>query len=348
MLVGLEMEGDEAVGHGDCVHIGRAQIGVVTSATRSPILKKTIALARLDVTHAELGTEVEVGKLDGHQKRLPARIVRFPHYDPEKTRVRCVIGMIRAVLLDLAGVVYQGEQPLPGAVDAVACLRQAGLRLRFLTNTTRMPRRALLSRLADMGIGSPTRSCSRRLRPQSRGFRRRRLSPHLLIHPALQEDFANLPASGTEAVVIGDAADGFTYAALNAAFRKLLAGAEFLALARNRSFKDEDGELSLDTGAFVAALEYAAQREAVVLGKPAPDFFKAALASTEIDGKEAVMVGDDAEADVAGALCGRHRQRPSRPHRKYRPGDETRVEPRPSETVADLAAAARWIMERSA
>ena len=88
MLVGLEMEGDETVGHGDCVHIGRAQIGVVTSATRSPILKKTIALARLDVTHAKIGTEVEVGKLDGHQKRLPARIVRFPHYDPEKTRVR--------------------------------------------------------------------------------------------------------------------------------------------------------------------------------------------------------------------------------------------------------------------
>jgi len=87
-LVGLEMEGDEAVGHGDCVHVGRAQVGVITSATRSPILKKTIALARIDVAHGELGAEVEVGKLDGHQKRLPARIVRFPHYDPEKTRVR--------------------------------------------------------------------------------------------------------------------------------------------------------------------------------------------------------------------------------------------------------------------
>jgi aminomethyltransferase len=61
---------------------------VITSATRSPILKKTIALARIDVTRSGLGTEVEVGKLDGHQKRLPARIVRFPHYDPEKTRVR--------------------------------------------------------------------------------------------------------------------------------------------------------------------------------------------------------------------------------------------------------------------
>ena len=64
------------------------RLASITSATRSPILKKTIALARVDVTHGELGTEVEIGKLDGQQKRLPARIVRFPHYDPEKTRVR--------------------------------------------------------------------------------------------------------------------------------------------------------------------------------------------------------------------------------------------------------------------
>ena len=87
-LVGLEIDGNEAVGHGDCVHIGRPQIGEVTSGTRSPILKKNIALARIDVAHAEVGTEVEVGKLDGHQKRLPARIVAFPHFDPTKSRAR--------------------------------------------------------------------------------------------------------------------------------------------------------------------------------------------------------------------------------------------------------------------
>jgi aminomethyltransferase len=87
-LVGLEIEANEAVGHGDCVHVGRAQIGVVTSATRSPILGKNIALARVDAATSEPGTQVEIGKLDGQQKRLPARIVTFPHYDPEKTRVR--------------------------------------------------------------------------------------------------------------------------------------------------------------------------------------------------------------------------------------------------------------------
>ncbi|HVI27021.1 DUF1989 domain-containing protein [Hansschlegelia sp.] len=87
-LVGLDVSGNETIGHGDCVHVGRAQIGVVTSGMRSPILGKTIALARLDVTYAELGTEVEIGKLDGQQKRIKATVVAFPHYDPTKSRVR--------------------------------------------------------------------------------------------------------------------------------------------------------------------------------------------------------------------------------------------------------------------
>jgi aminomethyltransferase len=88
VLVGLELEGNETGGHGDCVHVGRHQVGVVTSGTRSPTLKRNIALCRMNVRYAELGTEVEVGKLDGHQKRIPATVVRFPFYDPDKTRPR--------------------------------------------------------------------------------------------------------------------------------------------------------------------------------------------------------------------------------------------------------------------
>jgi len=87
-LVGLELEGEEPAAHADCVHVGRSQVGEVTSATRSPVLRKNIALCRLDVEYAASGTEVEVGKLDGHQKRIPARVVPIPFYDPEKKRVR--------------------------------------------------------------------------------------------------------------------------------------------------------------------------------------------------------------------------------------------------------------------
>jgi aminomethyltransferase len=87
-LVGLELVGNEPAAHGECVHVGRHQVGVITSGTRSPVLKKNIALCRMNVRYAELGTEVEVGKLDGFQKRIPATVVRFPFYDPEKTKPR--------------------------------------------------------------------------------------------------------------------------------------------------------------------------------------------------------------------------------------------------------------------
>lgn len=88
MLVGLDLAGEEPGAHGDCIHIGRQTVGVVTSGCRSPVLRKNIALARVAVEHGALGTEVQVGKLDGHQKRIPATVVRFPFYDPDKTRVR--------------------------------------------------------------------------------------------------------------------------------------------------------------------------------------------------------------------------------------------------------------------
>ena len=87
-LVGLDIEGGLVPNSGDCIRIGRAQVGEITSATKSPYLNKTIALARIVAEHSELGTDLEVGQLDGHQKRIPAKIVRFPHFDPEKLRVR--------------------------------------------------------------------------------------------------------------------------------------------------------------------------------------------------------------------------------------------------------------------
>ena len=88
VLVGLELTGDEPAANGDFVHVGRNQVGVVTSGVRSPILKKNIALCRMAVEYADIDTEVEVGKLDSHQKRLPAKVVSYPFYDPEKSRVR--------------------------------------------------------------------------------------------------------------------------------------------------------------------------------------------------------------------------------------------------------------------
>lgn len=251
--------------------------------------------------------------------------------------------MIEAVLLDLGGVVYVGDAPLPGALDALRRLRASGLGLRFLTNTTRQPRRALLEKLAAMGVPvepdelfMPSLAARRRLEAEG-------LAPHLLVHPALEEDFAGLPGGAPCAVVIGDAGEGFTYGALNEAFRVLERGAVFLALAKNRSFQDADDRLSLDAGPFVAALEYATGWEATVLGKPSHAFFAAALDSLGCGPEAAVMVGDDAEADVAGAQAAGLRGLLVRTG-KYRTGDEATIAPAPAAVVDDLGAAADWIL----
>ncbi|MEL7255103.1 MAG: DUF1989 domain-containing protein [Pseudomonadota bacterium] len=87
-MVGLDIESGLVPSPGDCVRIGKAQVGEVTSAMKSPILGKTIALARVATTHAEPGTEIEIGQLDGLQKRLKARVVPYPHFDPTKERVK--------------------------------------------------------------------------------------------------------------------------------------------------------------------------------------------------------------------------------------------------------------------
>lgn len=87
-LVGLDIHSGVVPSNGDCVRVGRAQVGEITSAMKSPILGKTIALARLDVAYASIGKEIEVGQLDGQQKRLLATVVAFPHFDPTKERVK--------------------------------------------------------------------------------------------------------------------------------------------------------------------------------------------------------------------------------------------------------------------
>jgi len=101
--------------------------------------------------------------------------------------------------------------------------------------------------------------------------------------------------------VVGDAGENFNYPRLNRAFRTLVNGAKLIAAAKNRYFKDADGELSMDAGGFVTALEYAAGVEATVVGKPSPEFFHQALHSMGLKPEEVIMVGDDIESDIAGA-----------------------------------------------
>lgn len=241
-------------------------------------------------------------------------------------------------LLDLDGVVYVGKAALPGSLDAIRHIREAGFPLKFVTNTTRRPRRRIVEDLARLGLDAAMEDVFTPAALAHDFLAQRRLAPFLVVHPDLREDFANLPPGEGEAVVLGDAGAFFTYDLLNQAYRKILHGAEFLALAKNRNFLDHDGELSLDVGAFVAGLEYASHKTATVLGKPAPAFFKLAVEHIGCPVENVVMIGDDAEADVGGAMAAGLKAVLVRTG-KYRPGQEGLLKEPPTYLADDLKAA---------
>lgn len=208
---------------------------------------------------------------------------------------------IQGCLLDLSGVLHVGSAPLPGAGEALTRLRRLPLGLRFLTNTSRTPHALLLAQLNSMGLEIAadellTAPLATRWVLEQQGLR-----PYLLIHPHLRPDFTGLPMQRPNAVVVGDAGSYFSYRRLNRALRMLLDGASLLAIAQNRYFMTPTG-LSLDAGAFVAGLEYAAGVRAEIIGKPSAAMFHTACAQLGLPPEKVVMVGDDVEADVLGAL----------------------------------------------
>lgn len=252
---------------------------------------------------------------------------------------------IRGVLLDIAGVVHDGEKPIAGALSSIDQLRDTGLSLRFVTNTTRSSKQMILEKLAGIGLYikdnelfTPTEAAVAWL------ARHNSCAACTLVHPALAPDLEKSQRGTTRSVIVGDAGEGFNYASLNNAFREILNGASLLALAKNRYFQDSDKRLSLDAGAFVTALEYASGQTAVTVGKPSPDFFHAALASIPCAAKEAVMVGDDAESDVAGALNAGIGAALLVKTGKYTEGDENKFMPVATNVVSDLSAAVDWII----
>jgi HAD superfamily hydrolase (TIGR01458 family) len=254
---------------------------------------------------------------------------------------------IRGLLLDLDGVVHVRGKALPGSLEAIARVRAANIPLKFVTNTTRLPRRRIVEDLAQLGLQVAMDDVFTPAILARAFLLRENLAPFLVAHPDLREDFVGLPEEGREAVVLGDAGADFTYDTLNVAFRKILRGAEFLALANNRNYLDRDVELSLDLGAFVAALEYASGRRALVLGKPSPLFFALAVDSLGCEADDVAMIGDDAEADVGGAMAACLRGVLVQTG-KYRSGQENELDPPATFVARNLADAIDFLRSRCA
>ncbi|HEY1239148.1 MAG TPA: TIGR01458 family HAD-type hydrolase [Bryobacteraceae bacterium] len=216
---------------------------------------------------------------------------------------------LQGIVFDMDGVLYNADHPIAGAAETLAWVQRQRIPYRFVTNTSSRSRDALVQKLAAFGIAAtagqiltPAVTAAAWLRAQPPG------EVALFVRPAACPDFNGLACvpddaeAGARYVVIGDLGDAWDYRTLNRAFRLLQHNPEsrLIALGMTRYWQTPEG-LSLDVAPFVAALEHATGRKAVVLGKPAADFFHRAADQLALPPAAVMMIGDDIQADIEGA-----------------------------------------------
>lgn len=210
---------------------------------------------------------------------------------------------IDGLLLDLDGTLYLGDEPIDGAVETVRALHERGIVCRYLTNTTRFSRRELAARLRAMGFPVHDEQVFTAALAAAQWLEQQEVQRIATYLPErAREDFSGFgfDPMRPEAIVVGDLGQRWDFRIMNRAFRQLLEGAMLVALQKNRFWRTPRG-FELDAGPFVAALEYAVDREAVVVGKPSAAFFELAAASTGIAMESLAVVGDDVDTDIGGA-----------------------------------------------
>jgi HAD superfamily hydrolase (TIGR01458 family) len=212
----------------------------------------------------------------------------------------------RGIVLDMEGVLHVDWEVIDGAADAVRELRESGIELGILTNTTGKTRVTIAERLASMGLDFPPErivtaasAAADHLRRVHRGSR-----VFALLEGGMSDDLDGVDLvedpGDAEVMLLGGPDEGWTYGRLNAVFRRLMDGVPLVAMQRNRWWPTVDGP-SLDAGMFVAGLEYSARVEATVIGKPSPAIYRQACRLLGVEPSAAMMVGDDLESDLPPA-----------------------------------------------
>lgn len=230
--------------------------------------------------------------------------------------------MVEAVLLDIAGVLYEGRNPVPGAITSVAKLQQRAVPLRFVTNTSQQSPQQVKYQLDDLGFTVDENQLYTAPAAVVAYLKDRNMTCHALVHPNLDRLFEPFRSPTPDAVVVADAGERFDYPNMNRAFQHLMAGAQLIAIGDNRYFKKK-GELVLDAGPFIHALAYAADKEPIIIGKPSATFYHVVVGSVPCPPDQAVMIGDDVAADCEGAIRAGLQACLVRTG-KYQPGDEAR------------------------
>jgi HAD superfamily hydrolase (TIGR01458 family) len=210
---------------------------------------------------------------------------------------------IKAIVSDIGGVYYVGDEAIPGAVDAIRMYREKNIPIRFCTNTTTMSDRSLLTKLHNLGIEIEKHELFGAVRAGVE-FLRSHGKPkcHFLLTDDPKADFAEFPEDGhrPDFVVIGDSGKDWDQKMMQSIFEMVMRGAEIVALHKGKYWQTSEG-LRVDFGAFVAGLEYLTDKTATIVGKPSPDFFRLVLGDLGYEPHEAAMIGDDIDSDIGGA-----------------------------------------------
>jgi 4-nitrophenyl phosphatase len=228
---------------------------------------------------------------------------------------------LRLVIFDLDGVIYRGRQPVPGAAELVAGLRDAGLLVRFATNNSMASRTMYVPRLVEMGIPAEADEIV-----TSTSATIDHLGTHVpevrnvmaVGAPGMLEE---LRAAGFDATAAGDAVDSaydggpldrsydavivgldpaFDFRRLAAATTAIRDGARFIATNADLRYPTPTGFLP-GAGSIIAALRAAGGAEPLVIGKPEPGIFTAILERAGVGADEAVAIGDNPDADMVAA-----------------------------------------------
>lgn len=229
---------------------------------------------------------------------------------------------IRLVAFDLDGVIYRGLEPIEGAPELVAWLHERGVAVRFATNNSMVERRGYVARLAAMGIAALEEEIVTSTSASIEHLRRHAPEVRRILAIGAEGMRTELLEAGFDAVMAGDVvADGapdggpladrydavlvgldpqVDYARLAVAMSAVEAGARLIATNADTRYPTPAGFLP-GAGSIVAALATATGVAPAVIGKPAPAMFTAILEASGVDRGEAVVVGDNPDADVAGA-----------------------------------------------
>ncbi len=213
-----------------------------------------------------------------------------------------VLAGIRALVLDIDGVLYHAGEPIPGGPEALQEIRRRGYLLRFLTNITRRSRATVAERLGKMGYAVATEevlTASYLTASYLRLLGRPRC--WVLLDGDGLSEFAGVEQSEEDPdyVVLGDLAESFSYDLLNRVLRALWRGAGFIAMQADPYDLGRDGP-TVNVGGWLALLERASGRCATLIGKPSPIAFQMALQELGVESEAAAVVGDRVESDIAG------------------------------------------------